>query len=359
MIYTPLRPTHVERLDCDCYTYQPVATKFISPVSTRHTIQARPHLLVLLKHGLSYPLVLVSAATGSGKTTLLSQWTQVLAEEHVSVAWVSLDANDNDPPCFWHVLQTAIARQLPASSASQDSTRPENASAILSSLIKACVAQQEPMVLILDDFHTITNTTIQKQMAYLIEHLPPHLHIVLSTQVDPPLPFVRLRERDQIVEIRGDALRFTYEEAAMFLREAMHLSLIAPEQLSLAMLQSLLAHLLEVLVQIQLHQHHINTIPEPGKQPEHINISLQKEKMQEQIQPQQTLPTQPLLDPISMREMEVLELMAQGASNIGIANNLVIAPATVKRHVSNILSKLQATNRTQAVACARQFGLLH
>src|SRR5262249_7787513 len=67
---------------------------------------------------------------------------------------------------------------------------------------------------------------------------------------------------------------------------------------------------------------------------------------------------QPLADPLSERELEVLQLLAEGRANAEIAARLVIEVSTVKRHVSNILAKLSASNRTQAVARARELRLL-
>lgn len=192
-----------------------------------------------------------------------------------------------------------------------------SASEFLTTLINTCVAQQEPIVLIFDDRHTITNSIMQREIPSLIEHLSPHMHIILSIREDSSVSLARLREGDCMLEAGMDAPLFTGHERY-------------------GILTNVVEHLEQQKTSVS---------------------SSTKKKVQQDLRTQHA--SQPLLDPLSPRELEVLQLMAQGASNIEIADNLVIAFATVKRHVSNILSKLQATNRTQAVAYARHLSLLH
>jgi len=151
-----------------------------------------------------------------------------------------------------------------------------------------------------------------------------------------------------------------WENAAFLIERMMQQQSIGDAKMpSLKILHNLLARLPKSLVQLRPNLRDCNNALEPKKR-NILTLSLPQEKeASEDSQIQQSLPPQQLLDPLSTREIEVLRLMARGASNIEIANDLVIAPATVKRHVSNILSKLQAVNRTQAVACARHLGLLH
>ena len=212
MIDTPLPSTKFEGLEGEYAEQHFPVTKFKHPVAS-HTLQTRTRLLTLLRRGLLYPLTLVSAPAGFGKTTVLSQWTQSLTDENTSVAWVSLDESDNEPVRFWNVLLSALAQKLPVFGSPQIHEGVRSVSALLTLFINTCAVQQEPIVLVLDDYHTITDSAVQGQMTYFIEHLPSHVHVVLSTRVDPCLPLARLRVRQQMLEVRTPALRFTCEEA--------------------------------------------------------------------------------------------------------------------------------------------------
>ena len=163
MIHMPSQPTTLERVAIDSAMYQPPITKFISPMPVQ-IMQTRPRLLTLLQQGLFYPLVLVSAPAGSGKTTLLSQWIQSLAHAQISATWVSLDASDNEPLRFWNVIFTALGQKLPLFSSLQVDQGVESIATLLTLIINTSVAQEEPIVLMLDDYHTITDSTIQEQM---------------------------------------------------------------------------------------------------------------------------------------------------------------------------------------------------
>lgn len=191
-------------------------------------------------------------------------------------------------------------------------------SEFLTTLINTCVAQQEPIVLLFDDDYTMADGTLQKEISSLRGHLPAHVHIVISTRAGTYASLSELPERDRMVEVRMDASRSINGEP-----HSVHADPIE-------------------------HLEELHTLP--------VSPSYKRQVGQE---PETQHSSQPLLDPLSIRELEVLQLMAEGASNVEIADALVIAFATVKRHVSNILSKLHATNRTQAVAYARRLSLLH
>ncbi len=211
-----------------------VATKFILPPVPLGSV-ARPRLLAKLDGGSSARLILVSAQAGSGKTTLAAEW---IRRRGGRAAWISLDEGDNDLARFWACLATALQSIFPAIAPELlgmfqfQPAGPGNPQrqieAILTGFINAMSAEtgEIPGLLVLDDLHLITQETIFQALAYLIERLPAHLHIVILTRVDPPLPLARLRARQQLIEIRADDLRFTTHEIAEFLtqRASLHLS---------------------------------------------------------------------------------------------------------------------------------------
>ncbi|MDJ0349573.1 LuxR C-terminal-related transcriptional regulator [Cryobacterium sp. PH29-G1] len=158
-------------------------------------------------------LVLVSAPAGFGKTTLLTEW---LAADPRPVAWVSLDAGDNDPVVFWAYLVAALNR---ATGLALDATT------ALATLLNALQSLSTKVVLVLDDFHVIESPEVQRDLAFLVEHLPTPVQLVIATRSDPALPLTRMRVRRQLAEIRADDLRFSVAEAAEYLGEVMGLTL--------------------------------------------------------------------------------------------------------------------------------------
>jgi LuxR family maltose regulon positive regulatory protein len=209
-----------------------LATKVAIPPA-RPALVPRPRLIARLVAGLQGPLTLLSAPAGSGKTTLLSAWRATPEGQKPPVAWVSLDEGDNDPTRFWRYVLTALDRSVPGAGASalallRASAEP-SMEAVLTSLLNALSALDRDIVLILDDYHVIEAEPIHRTLAFLIEHLPPCLHLLLATRADPPLPLARLRARGDVTELRAADLRFTAEEAAAFLQQIMGLSLSADE----------------------------------------------------------------------------------------------------------------------------------
>jgi LuxR family transcriptional regulator, maltose regulon positive regulatory protein len=173
---------------------QLLATKFFVPV-TAGTLIARPRLSALLQQSLEQSLTLISAPAGFGKTTLLSVWIQSLPAKHPHVAWVSLDEEDNEPRLFWTYVLTALNKQsqrftpLLLQLQSQQSSPLKY---ILATLINLLIEGTEQFLLILDDYHLIREQQIHTTLSYLVEHLPPQLHIILSTREDHHLPLARL-----------------------------------------------------------------------------------------------------------------------------------------------------------------------
>src|SRR5579884_1490447 len=206
---------------------QLLTTKFFVPTPS-HTLVTRARLFARLDEGLSRPLILVSAPAGFGKSTLIAAWVRSKPAQHPPLSWVSLDEGDNDPVQFWSYVFTALDRCQPgiyqpllSALRSQSFSLPS----LLTALLNTWVEHSEPLILVLDDYHVITEPTLHTTLASLIERLPLQIHLVLITRVDPPLKLSRLRGRDQVVEIRADSLRYTVEETDTFLSQVMSIHL--------------------------------------------------------------------------------------------------------------------------------------
>ncbi|HEV2661940.1 MAG TPA: LuxR family transcriptional regulator, partial [Ktedonobacteraceae bacterium] len=186
----------------------------------------RPRLISDLDAIWTHLLILVSTSAGSGKTTLLSAW--VSKQEHC-VAWLSLDALDNDPIRFWTASIAALRRCLPTlgeeAFALLHSREAPPLSTILATLLNEIMQADREVVFILDDYHVIEDQAIHQGLLFLLDHAPATLHLVLATRTDPELPLSRLRVRGLMVEIRSSDLRFTQEETAHFLVHSMSLPL--------------------------------------------------------------------------------------------------------------------------------------
>jgi LuxR family maltose regulon positive regulatory protein len=203
-----------------------LATKLYKP-RPRTQLVPRAHLVKRLKQGMTGPLTLISAPAGFGKTTLLAQW---LAESDMAVTWLSLEAEDNDPTRFLSyliaTLQTLDAQLGTTALALLRTPQPAPPETVLAVLTNDLVERGGgEFALVLDDYHTITAESIQHGMTFLLEHLPPQLHLVLATRVDPPLPLARLRAQGQLTEVRMADLRFGAAEVSTFLQTMMGLNL--------------------------------------------------------------------------------------------------------------------------------------
>jgi LuxR family maltose regulon positive regulatory protein len=207
-------------------------TKFCVPTSL-HSLIHRQRLHDLLTTGLRCPLTLLSAPAGYGKTSLLSEWV-LTSSMRSSTAWVSLDASDDDPHRFWLCLFLALQQCAPDLIAPllllwQDQRTPD-IQQVLSLLINRLLEEPDARyVLVIDDYHLMTEPAIHQELTYLIERVPPQLRLVLATRVDPPLPLHRLRARGHLLEVREEHLKCTPAEAAAFLHEVMELSLTGDE----------------------------------------------------------------------------------------------------------------------------------
>jgi LuxR family maltose regulon positive regulatory protein len=202
----------------------------------RRGLVARPRLSDRMRRGSDSVLTLVSAPAGFGKTTLLTDWVAGLGRDGRAIAWLSLDQRDNDPTVFWTyvvaALRTAVDGIGAGALALLQSPQPP-VDAVLSALLNDLHAAPTDVVLVLDDYHHIDTRDIHDGMAFLLEHLPEQVHVVIAGRADPLLPLGRLRGQGELVEIRVADLRFTPDEAAAYLSETMGLSLTAQEILTL------------------------------------------------------------------------------------------------------------------------------
>jgi LuxR family maltose regulon positive regulatory protein len=206
-----------------------LATKFYIP-PTRPELVPRPRLIERLNEGLSAgcKLTLISAPAGFGKTTLASDWLRQL---NVPATWVSLDESDNDPASFLTYFITAFRQINPsigqAAQAMLQSPPLPPLETLITTLINDILAAftDTRCVLVLDDYHLIETQPIHDALTFLLDHLPPQMHLVIITRSDPFLPLSRLRAKGHVTDIRADNLRFSLQETTTFLNQVMDLTL--------------------------------------------------------------------------------------------------------------------------------------
>ncbi len=212
---------------------------FIPP--PRPQVVVRSRLMERLNESLHRKLTLISAPAGFGKTTLMSEWIVGCKrlEPEVYAAWLSLDEGDSDSTRFLvyliAALQTVSADIGNRMLAVLQSSQPPPSEAILTVLLNEIATIPNHIILVLDDYHLIECSAVDQALTFLIEHLPPQMHLVIATREDPGLPLARYRSRDQLTELRAADLRFTPAEAAEFLNEVMGLKLAAEDIAALEM----------------------------------------------------------------------------------------------------------------------------
>jgi LuxR family transcriptional regulator, maltose regulon positive regulatory protein len=211
-------------------------TKLYVPRS-RPGLVARPRLIERLRQGAERRLTLVTAPAGFGKTTLLAAWLAGTTGGERRAGWVSLDASENEPALFWAYVVRALQRVHPdvgthALSLLQ-SRQPPPAESVVTALINEIDAVDADFLLILDDYHVIEAPAIHDALAFLLDHLPPRMHLVVASRAAPPLPLPRLRARGELTELRAADLRFTPDEASAFLNQVMALDLSAADTATL------------------------------------------------------------------------------------------------------------------------------
>ena len=206
---------------------------YVPPI--RRRLVSRLRLVERLNEGLNRKLILISAPAGFGKTTLVSEWVQAMgrAAPPIAIAWLSLDEGDNDPARFLAymiaALRTIEANIGKGALSALQSPQPPPTEAVLTSLINEVTAIPDRIIFILDDYHLIESSPVDDALSFLLEHLPPQMHLVIATRDDPHLPLARLRARGQLTELRATDLRFSSAEAAEFLNQVMGLDLSAED----------------------------------------------------------------------------------------------------------------------------------
>ncbi len=206
-----------------------IATKLYVP-KLRRGLVTRPRLIAHTRRGADAKLTLVSAPAGFGKTTLLAEWLGETPDDNRSVAWLSLDQADNEPVSFWTYVVTALQGAVPgvgSRALELITSSPVPTDLVLTTLVNELAAAPGAVWLVLDDYHLVDSHEVDQGLTFLLDHLPPHVHVVLSTRSDPDLPLSRMRVRGELVEIRAADLRFTVDEAAAYLEEATGLHLTA------------------------------------------------------------------------------------------------------------------------------------
>jgi ATP/maltotriose-dependent transcriptional regulator MalT len=195
---------------------------------------SRPRLLERLNEGLHRNLTLISAPAGFGKTTLVSEWVTFSKRP---TSWLSLDEGENDPARFLTYLVAALQTIAPhigeGTLGVLQSPQPPPTEPMLTTLLNDLTTIPDQFILVLDDYHVLDAKLIDQALTFLVEHLPPQMHLVIATREDPPLPLARLRARGHLTELRAVDLRFTPSEAATFLNQVMGLHLSAEDAAAL------------------------------------------------------------------------------------------------------------------------------
>ena len=204
-----------------------VATKLHIPELLAGRV-SRPSLVAELRDGAGARLILVSAPAGAGKTTVLASWRADPAEQR-PFAWLSLDSRDNDPVRFWTYVLAALRTVAPGLGAGVDdallSAAGDLTELALPLLVNALTSVPEPLVLVLDDYHVISNADLHRSMDFLIDHLPRTVQVAVAGRSDPPLALARLRASAELLEVRIEDLRLSTGEATALLNGSLRLGL--------------------------------------------------------------------------------------------------------------------------------------
>jgi LuxR family maltose regulon positive regulatory protein len=207
-------------------TYPLVETKLLPPRPRARPV-SRPRLEELVERGSRASLTLVAAPAGFGKTSLLAGWLTSGGIDRPT-GWVSLDERDRDAATFWTYVLSAIDRAAPGTATAalaELQSHQVDIESVLTGLLNELSVLPEDIALVLDDFHLADGPCIRAGVTFLLDHLPPQLHVVISTRADPALPLTRMRARGELVEVRAADLRFTAREATSYLNDTCDLRL--------------------------------------------------------------------------------------------------------------------------------------
>lgn len=211
----------------------PILGSKLQPPRLHPSLIVRERLLTRLDAALEQPVTLLSAAAGFGKTTLVSQWVSVRGTTLSPIAWLTLDQGDNDLLRFWRYIIAAcqgVQAQCGSmalahlSAALQPPFNPPDMETVLTMLLNDLAYLPGKSLLVLDDYHVISEPAIHETMAFLLEHLPTSLHVLLLSRSTPMLPLARLRTRGTLAEMQAAELRFTVAETGNFLQDTLALS---------------------------------------------------------------------------------------------------------------------------------------
>src|SRR6266516_5464872 len=313
-----------------------LATKLYIP-RLRPNVVPRPRLIERLNEGLHRKLTLIAAPAGFGKTTLVSAWVAGCDRQ---VAWLSLDAGENDPRLFLTYLVAALQTIAPTIGEGAlgvlQSPQPPPSESILTALLNEITTLPAHFVLVLDDYHLIDAKPVDMALTYLVEHLPPHMHLIIATREDPQVPLARLRARSHLTELRAADLRFAASEAAAFLSQVMGLSLSAADIAALEdHTEGWIAGLQLAALSLQGHQDVAGFIQAFAGDDRYIVDYLVEEVLQRQPAPVRSFLLQtaildrlsgPLCDAVTGQEEgnERLEALERG--------NFFVVPLDDKRH---------------------------
>jgi len=207
-------------------------TKLHAPALRRQWVQ-RDDLVGFLAGCSSCRVVLVEAPAGSGKSIAVAQWAASAVEDR-PFAWVCLDRGDDDPARLWLHVVSAVQRACPQFGG-EDIVRalrspvPDISGTVLPVLANELAGLPGPVVVVLDDFHVISDRSCHDQVAFLVSHLPAGVQLVLVTRADPPLPLARLRAAGELAEVRARELRFSAGQVAALVRTVAGVDLAGPD----------------------------------------------------------------------------------------------------------------------------------
>jgi LuxR family transcriptional regulator, maltose regulon positive regulatory protein len=209
-----------------------IETKLHAP-AVREEWVPREDLVGYLAGCSSARLVLVEAPAGSGKTIAVAQWAASMLEER-PFAWVSLDRGDDDPARLWLHVVSAVQRACPQFGGAGlvralGAQGPDISGTVLPALVNELAGLAAPVVVVLDDYHVISDHSCHDQVALLLSRLPGGVQLVLVTRADPPLPLARLRAAGEVAEVGAPELRFTVAQAAALVRTVARVDLLGPD----------------------------------------------------------------------------------------------------------------------------------
>ena len=208
-----------------------VATKLHVPPVLAGRV-SRPSLVAELRDNVRARLILISAPAGAGKTTVMASW-RADPEEQRPFAWLSLDDRDNDPVRFWGYVLAAVRTVAPDLGGGVDdalrAAGDDLTELALPLLVNALTSLAQPIVLVLDDYHAISNADSHQSMEFLLDHLPHTVEVAVAARADPPFTLARLRANAELLELRIADLRLSAEEADGLSNQSLQLGL-APDQ---------------------------------------------------------------------------------------------------------------------------------